>query len=53
MSSTGLRFNVAYGSWELIWSHVHRVLVVNLGVAAANLPLLVALQLSHTPGATP
>ncbi|GAA1288263.1 MULTISPECIES: hypothetical protein [Streptomyces] len=49
MSSTGLRFNVAYGSWELIWSHVHRVLVVNLGVAAANLPLLVALQLSHTP----
>ncbi|MFF3503351.1 hypothetical protein [Streptomyces sp. NPDC003247] len=43
------RLNVAYGSWELIWSHVHRVLVVNLGMAAANLPLLAALQMSHQP----
>ncbi|MCQ4212336.1 hypothetical protein [Streptomyces longispororuber] len=43
------RLNVAYGSWELIWSHVHRVLVVNLGIAVANLPLLLALQMSHQP----
>ncbi|MFI6875389.1 hypothetical protein ACIBL6_18310 [Streptomyces sp. NPDC050400] len=43
------RLNVAYGSWELIWSHVHRVLVVNLGIAVTNLPLLLALQMSHQP----
>ncbi|MEV5608595.1 hypothetical protein [Streptomyces sp. NPDC052225] len=43
------RLNVAYGSWELIWSHVHRVLVVNLGIAVTNLPLLLALQVSHQP----
>ncbi|WP_199791120.1 MULTISPECIES: hypothetical protein [unclassified Streptomyces] len=43
------RLNVAYGSWELIWSHVHRVLVVNLGMAVANLPLFAALQLTHQP----
>jgi hypothetical protein len=53
MSSAGAssrsRLNVPYGSWELIWSHVHRVLVLNLGTAAANLPLFVALQLCHQP----
>ncbi|MFE6889563.1 hypothetical protein [Streptomyces sp. NPDC057694] len=43
------RLNVAYGSWDLIWSHVHRVLVVNLGMAVTNLPLLAALQLTHQP----
>ncbi|WP_338702309.1 hypothetical protein V2W30_33385 [Streptomyces sp. Q6] len=43
------RLNVAYGSWELIWSHVHRVLVVNLGIAVTNLPLLLALHVSHQP----
>ncbi|WTU55910.1 hypothetical protein OHB53_11340 [Streptomyces sp. NBC_00056] len=43
------RLNVAYGSWELIWGHVHRVLVVNLGIAVTHLPLLLALQLSHQP----
>ncbi|MEV6793508.1 hypothetical protein AB0M87_16210 [Streptomyces sp. NPDC051320] len=47
------RLNVAYGSWDLIWSHVHRVLVVNLGLAAANLPLLVALQATHQPWGHP
>ncbi|MFJ2115784.1 hypothetical protein ACIOEX_28510 [Streptomyces sp. NPDC087850] len=44
-----LRLNVGYGSWDLIWSFVHRVLVINLGLAAANLPLLAALQLVHQP----
>ncbi|MFB6754897.1 hypothetical protein ACFCX6_28710 [Streptomyces sp. NPDC056353] len=50
-SATGarLRLNVAYSSWDLIWSHVHRILVINLGIAAANLPLLAALQLHHHP----
>lgn len=43
------RLNVAYGSWDVIWSHVHRVLVINLGLAAANLPLFVALQATHQP----
>ncbi|MEU0117554.1 hypothetical protein ABZ137_28660 [Streptomyces bobili] len=43
------RLNVAYGSWELIWAHVHRVLVVNLGIAVTHLPLLLALQVSHQP----
>ncbi|MFE4690483.1 hypothetical protein ACFRH6_10550 [Streptomyces sp. NPDC056749] len=43
------RLNVAYGSWELIWAHVHRVLVVNLGVAVTNLPLLAALHVSPQP----
>lgn len=45
----GTRINVAYGSWELIWSHVHRVLVVNLGVTVTSLPLLTALALCHRP----
>jgi hypothetical protein len=40
---------VAYGSWELIWSHVHRVLVINLGTVITNLPLLAALRLCHRP----
>ena len=48
-TSPRLRLNVTYGSWELIWSHVHRVLVINLGVAATNLPLLAALQHYHQP----
>ncbi|MEU0387320.1 hypothetical protein [Streptomyces chartreusis] len=48
-TSPRLRLNVTYGSWELIWSHVHRVLVINLGVVATNLPLLAALQHYHQP----
>lgn len=45
----GFRLNVDYGSWELIWNHVHRVLVVNVGLAVADLPLLAALQYDHRP----
>ncbi len=45
----GVRLNVAFGSWELIWSHVHRVLVVNLGLTVTSAPLLVALVLCHQP----
>jgi hypothetical protein len=43
------RLNVAYGSWELIWSHVHQILVVNVGLVVTNLPLLAALQYDHRP----
>lgn len=43
------RLNVAYGSWDLIWTHVHRVLVVNAGLAITNLPLLAALEYDHRP----
>ncbi|MEU9792496.1 hypothetical protein AB0E27_18045 [Streptomyces sparsogenes] len=43
------RLNVGHESWDLIWSHVHRVLVVNLGVAVTNLPLLLALAAEHRP----
>lgn len=41
--------NVSYRSWELIWSHVHQMLVVNVGFAATCLPLLAALGASHEP----
>jgi hypothetical protein len=44
-----LPLNVSYGSWELIWSHVHQVLVVNAGIAAGCLPLLAALAATHEP----
>ncbi|MFE7216680.1 hypothetical protein ACFY0A_38650 [Streptomyces sp. NPDC001698] len=47
---TGRRLlNLDHGSWELLWSHVHRVLVVNLGLAATNAPLLLALGVVHRP----
>jgi uncharacterized membrane protein YesL len=38
------RVNVSTDTWELIWSYVHRVLTVNLGLAVANAPLLIALS---------
>jgi hypothetical protein len=44
-----IRFNPRHESWELIWTHVHRTLVVNLAVAAGNLPLLVALHQTRRP----
>ncbi|WP_328432388.1 hypothetical protein [Streptomyces sp. NBC_00453] len=43
------RFNVSQGSWDLIWSHVHRVLVVNLVGAVTSLPLLLALAVEPRP----
>jgi hypothetical protein len=41
--------NVSFGSWELIWSHVHQMLVVNIGLAVTCLPLLAALAATHEP----
>ncbi|MFJ5157092.1 hypothetical protein ACIQCF_37300 [Streptomyces sp. NPDC088353] len=44
-----LRLNLDHGAWELVWSHVHRVLVVNLGLAVTNAPLLLTLGVVHRP----
>ncbi|MFE9313276.1 hypothetical protein ACFYM5_37780 [Streptomyces sp. NPDC006706] len=41
--------NLDHGAWELLWSHVHRVLVVNLGLAVTNAPLLLTLGVVHRP----
>jgi hypothetical protein len=41
--------NLSAGSWDLVWSFVHRVLAVNAFVALANLPLLLALSVVHDP----
>ncbi|MEU8471933.1 hypothetical protein AB0F30_29220 [Streptomyces sp. NPDC029006] len=41
------RLNLDHGSWEVVWSHVHRVLVVNLGITVTNAPLLLALGMVH------
>ena len=45
----GGRVNVSASSWDLIWSHVHRVLVINLALAVSNLPLLAALAVVAEP----
>ena len=46
----GGRVNVSASSWDLIWSHVHRVLVINLALTVSNLPLLAALAVVAEPG---
>ncbi|EEP69741.1 hypothetical protein MCAG_00068 [Micromonospora sp. ATCC 39149] len=43
------RVNVSADTWTTVWSFVHRVLVVNLGLAVTNLPLLVALAVVAQP----
>ncbi|PZG02976.1 DUF624 domain-containing protein [Micromonospora deserti] len=43
------RVNVSADTWTTIWSFVHRVLVVNLGLAVTNLPLLAALAVVAQP----
>lgn len=43
------RLNVSTDAWETIWSYLHRVLVINLGVAITNLPLFVALAVVERP----
>lgn len=49
MGSPLARVNVRADAWDLIWSFAHRVLVVNLGVAAATAPLLFALAIVSDP----
>ncbi|GAB7038471.1 hypothetical protein [Catenuloplanes sp. NPDC020197] len=45
--------NVSYGTWETVWSFLHRALVLNLALAVANLPLLAALAIVAEPTAYP
>jgi uncharacterized membrane protein YesL len=41
--------NVSVGSWETLWSFLHRVLVINLGLAVGGLPLIGGLALVARP----
>lgn len=43
------RLTAPADTWELIWTWVGRVLVVNLGLAVTNLPLLLALAVVDRP----
>ena len=43
------RLTLTPTSWDVIWSLVQRVLVVNAGVALTNLPLLAALSIVAQP----
>ncbi|WP_327003249.1 hypothetical protein OHA72_50615 [Dactylosporangium sp. NBC_01737] len=43
------RLTAPADTWELIWTWVGRVLVVNLGLAVTNLPLLLALSIVDRP----
>ncbi|MDP9795262.1 putative membrane protein YesL [Catenuloplanes nepalensis] len=45
--------NLTYGTWDTIWSFLHRALVLNLALAVANLPLLLALAVVREPTAYP
>ncbi|GAA1571199.1 hypothetical protein GCM10009827_111330 [Dactylosporangium maewongense] len=47
------RLNAPADTWELIWAWVGRVLVVNLGLAVTNLPLLLALSVVDRPWRSP
>lgn len=48
MTAAG-RLNVSVSSWETLWSYLHRVLVLNLGLAVAGLPLIGGLALVSRP----
>jgi hypothetical protein len=43
------RLTAPAGTWDQIWSWTGRILVINLGVTVANLPLLAGLALCATP----
>jgi hypothetical protein len=49
MGSPLARVNVGGDAWDLIWSFINRVLVVNAGLAAASAPLLLALAIVSDP----
>jgi uncharacterized membrane protein YesL len=49
MGSPLARVNVRADAWDLIWSFVHRALTVNLGLAVACSPLLLALAVVADP----
>ena len=43
------RLNVSAETWETLWSYLHRILVLNLGITVTSLPLLGALTLVAQP----
>ena len=49
MASPLSRVNVRADAWELLWSFAHRVLAVNLVLALAGLPLMLALGAVDAP----
>ncbi|TDD60830.1 hypothetical protein E1263_09425 [Kribbella antibiotica] len=49
MASPLARVNVRADLWETLWSFAHRVLAINLLLALAGTPLMVALSLVATP----
>jgi hypothetical protein len=49
MASPLARVNVRADAWELIWSFVHRALVVNLVLAIAGSPVMLALATVRDP----
>ncbi|GAA0949521.1 hypothetical protein GCM10009554_48290 [Kribbella koreensis] len=49
MASPLSRVNVRADAWELLWSFAHRVLAVNLVLAVAGTPLMLALGTVATP----
>ncbi len=44
-----IRLNLRPSSWDLIWSSVHRILMINAAVVVVNLPLLAALAIVERP----
>ncbi|MFI5706575.1 hypothetical protein [Kribbella sp. NPDC051620] len=49
MASPLSRVNVRADAWDLLWSFVHRVLAVNVVLAVAGTPLMLALGTVATP----
>ena len=49
MASPLARVNVRADIWETLWSFAHRVLAVNLLLALAGAPLMLALSLVAEP----
>jgi len=43
------RLNVSVTAWETLWTYLHRVLVLNLGLAVGGLPLIGGLALVSRP----
>ncbi|MFF1817762.1 hypothetical protein ACFVWG_10740 [Kribbella sp. NPDC058245] len=53
MASPLSRVNVRADLWETLWSFAHRVLAINLLLALAGTPLMLALSLVATPWSYP
>lgn len=44
-----VRLNLQPSSWDLVWSSVHRILMINAAMVVVNLPLLAALAIVERP----